>query len=95
MISLSLTQVLQFYAPLAGLLCVTFWLGILTQTVKDLKERVKKMEDGDAEGGMVDRLARLEVHSENASKALEKISSELSGVQRQLGNLFMKTGVGG
>jgi len=69
---------------------VVFWLGILTQTVRDLKERLAKMEQGDAEGGMVDRMARLEVNSENANKSLEKITTELAGVQRQLGNLYTR-----
>lgn len=91
MLTLTLTQVLQFYAPLAGLLVVVFWLGVLSQRVKNLELVVRKMEEGDAQGGVVDRLARLEVHSESANKALDKISNELAGVQRQLGNLFVKS----
>lgn len=88
--TLTLTQVLQFYGPLAGLLVVVFWLGVLSQRVKGLESTVSKMEVGDQEGGVIERLVRLEVHSENNGKALEKITTELSGVQRQLGNLFMK-----
>lgn len=87
---MSLTVLMQFWAPFVALLGVVFWLGVLTQTVKDLKDRLMKMEEGDAEGGMVDRMARLEVNSENANKTLEKITMELSSVQRQLGNLFVK-----
>lgn len=83
-------QLMQFYAPFAALLGVVFWLGVLTQTVRDLKERVQKMEEGDAEGGMIDRMARLEVNGENATKALEKISREMEGLQRQMGNLFTR-----
>lgn len=89
-LTLSFAQVLQLYAPLAGLLVVVFWLGVLSQRVKNLEAVLSKMEEGDAQGGVVDRLARLEVHSETAAKALEKISTELNGVQRQLGNLFVK-----
>lgn len=88
--TLTFAQIFQLYAPLAGLVLMSFWLGVLSQRVRALETTVKRMEDGDAEGGMVDRLARLEVHSENAGKALEKISREMEGMQRQMGNLFTR-----
>lgn len=90
---LSVPQLFQFYAPLAGLLAVVFWLGVLSQRVKTAEEKIKRMEEAEGEGGVIERLVRLEVHSENTLKQLEAQTREMAGVQRQLGNL-MRGGAG-
>lgn len=88
--TLSVTQVLQFYAPFAGLLGVVFWVGVLSQRVADLRERVKKLEAADDTDGSGERLVRLEVNTENMTKAVESMKRSMDGVQRQLGNLMNK-----
>lgn len=86
---MTITQVLAFYAPFAGLLLVVFWLGILHQRVRQLEERVRALQASENAGGMVDRMARLEVHSENTIATMEKIEREMAGLQRQMGNVVV------
>ena len=77
---LTLTQLFQLYAPLAGLLVLAFWVGGLSQRVKQLEK--------DAVGDeMRDKLTRLDVHMENAQAALEKMERQLQVVHRQLANI--------
>lgn len=85
---LSVSQMLQFYAPLAGLLLVVFWLGVLSQRVKSLENTVRRMEETEGEGGVIERLVRLEVHSETMLDQMKAQTREMAGVQRQLGNLM-------
>lgn len=89
---MTLSQLVQLYAPLAGLLGVVFWLGMLTQQVRTLKEDMKEIRIEDGPGGSRERLVRLEVQMENAANKLESIERGMQGVQRQLGNLMMKPG---
>jgi hypothetical protein len=85
---LTVPQLLQFYAPLAGLLLVVFWLGVLSQRVKSAEEKIQRMEEAEGEGGVVERMVRLEVHSENILKQQEIQTREMAGVQRQLANML-------
>lgn len=89
---MTLAEVLQLYAPLAGLLALAFWVGMLSQKVADLKEDVATLKALEAEGGSSDRLTRLEVTLENAGREIAKLSRGMEGVQRQLGNLMQKPG---
>lgn len=85
---MTVAEVLQFYAPFAGLLALAFWTGVLSQKVANLTERLAKVE-GEADGDIstVDRLARLETKMDIQHGDIEKISRSLEGVQRQLGNI--------
>lgn len=96
---MTLAQLLQLYAPLAGLLALAFWVGMLSQKVADqkediaaLKSDVKALKDDEANGGAGERLVRLEVTLETAVKEIAKFGRAMEGVQRQLGNLMQKPG---
>lgn len=85
---MSLAAVLQLYAPLAGLILMAFWTGVLHQRVAQLEavaRELRSQEEG--RDSVIDRLARLEVKSDNTTKQLDKIARELEGVQRQLSDL--------
>lgn len=91
MSALTVSQLLQFYAPLAGLLGVVFWLGVLSERVKTLSRRVDDLEKaGEEAGGDVRKLVTLEVQMGNVLTRLDSVDRSLSGVQRQLGNLVVK-----
>lgn len=97
--NLTMTDLFQLYAPLAGLLALAFWVGMLSQKVSDqkeditgLKEDVHSLKEENAEGGATERLVRLEVTLENAVTEIAKMGRSMEGVQRQLGNLMQKPG---
>lgn len=96
---MTLAQLLQLYAPLAGLLALAFWVGMLSQKVVDQKEDilalkadVKSLKDEDSHAGSAERLVRVEVTLETAVTELAKFGRAMEGVQRQLGNLMQKPG---
>lgn len=66
----------QLYLPLAGLISVVFWLGVLSQRVKSLEARVRDL-DGGAAG---ERLAILETK-------LTGIADQLRGFDNRFGEL--------
>lgn len=87
---MTVPELLQLYAPLAGLLALAFWVGVLSQKVKDQGEDIRDLKSAGAEGGVTERLVRLEVNSENATESLKGMERSLQGIQRQLGNLMHK-----
>ena len=88
MIELTVQQLFQLYAPLAGLLVLAFWTGGLSQRVKSLEEDVKAAHTKLGEvGGSGERMVRLEVQMEQANAKLHAIERGQAGVQRQLANL--------
>lgn len=90
---MTVTQLFQLYAPLVGLLGLAFWVGVLSQRVKQLEEVAKDLKVAHAEGNEVfERLVRLEVNMENAVTQLGSLDRGMQGVQRQLGNLMVKGG---
>lgn len=88
----SVAFLLQLYAPLAGLLAVTFWLGVLSQRQKVSERRQDKtdellkdqMKDGRDE--MVG-VALLTQRFEAMGSTLEKLEREMRGMQRSLANI--------
>jgi hypothetical protein len=84
---MTMTALLQFYAPLAGLLALAFWVGMLSQQVKDQGKDIEKLKEAGEPGGVSDRLVRLEVNGENTAKAMEGVHRSLEGIQRQLANM--------
>lgn len=81
------SQLVQFYAPFGGLLVVVFWLGVLSQTVKDLKNDVIKLMDQTDDGSMSERMVRIETLMGGVQTSMEKLDRNMQGVQRQLGNI--------
>jgi hypothetical protein len=77
---LSASQLVQLYAPIAGLLVLAFWVGGLSQRVKQLE----KESIGD---DLRAKVIRLEVQMESAAATLEKVDRSLQGIHRQLANI--------
>lgn len=88
---MNLTQLVQLYAPLAGLLIMAAWLGALSQRVKDLIQDVKELREGGDAITVIDRrLTRIETLMEGHGKEATATKRAIEGVQRQLGNLMMR-----
>jgi hypothetical protein len=75
----SLNNLVQFYAPLVGLLGFAFALGILWQRVKVLEKA------GLADENTRERLIRLEVKLE----ALPRIEAQIEGLHREIGAMLI------
>lgn len=90
---MTLSALVQLYAPLAGLLVMAFWLGLQTQRVSSLENQVKGLQDEEDQSlDQRDRLIRLEVQMEVATKSLESVDRGMQGVQRQLAVLARSSG---
>lgn len=86
---MTVTGLIQLYAPLLGMLCLAFWVGALSQRVKTLERDVRDLEDGaDATGTIRDRLTRIETKFEGTAEDINSIKRGMEGVQRQLANLM-------
>lgn len=82
---MSLAQVLQFYAPLVGLLALSFWVGKLTQQVVDLRKRVTTLEEGQNGGtGATAKFARIEEQVKTIFTTLERMERGQQTIQAQL-----------
>ena len=79
---MSAGDAVQFYAPFAGLMALAFWMGVLSQRVRQL-EKDSKPETVSAQ------LARLDERMGSAERQLGSIDGHLQGVHRQLGNIAM------
>lgn len=84
---MTVTELVQLYAPLAGLLAVAFWLGVLTQRVRTLERNSDGMW---GEGGIGERLVRMETKMESQTETMESVKRSMDGVQRQLGNMITR-----
>lgn len=90
---MTVAQIFQLYAPLVGLLGLAFWVGVLSQRVKQLEDTAKELKDAhDDQSAVFERLVRLEVNMENAVTQLGSLDRGMQGVQRQLGNLMHRGG---
>ena len=86
---MTVPELLQLYAPLAGMLAMAFWLGMLSQAVATLKRDVEELKEGaDATGSIRDRLTKIETKFEGAIDDIHSIKRSMEGVQRQLANLM-------
>ena len=92
---MTVAELVQLYAPLAGLLVLAFWVGSLSERVKNLRRDLDKVLVREAaetgEGGMLERMIRMEIKLEGAGTQLESLDRHMQGVQRQIANL-MKAG---
>jgi predicted ATP-grasp superfamily ATP-dependent carboligase len=86
---MTVNELVQLYAPLAGLLGVVFWLGVLSEKVSALKTKLKELEnkiEKDEEEGK--EIVRLQVKVDNLETTAKSIQRSVEGIQRQLGNLM-------
>lgn len=90
--TVSLAFLLQLYAPLAGLLVVVFWLGVLSQRVK-VTERRQDRTDEKLDAAMIEatQVAVLNDQMSGVRRTLEKMEREMQGVQRALANIASRT----
>lgn len=88
---MTVTQLLQLYAPLAGMLMLAFWVGVLTERIKSIRVEVQELKSEAAEGDSP-AITRLKVEMEGVKTSLDKLGRGMEGVQRQLGNLMQKPG---
>ena len=65
----------QGYAPLAGILAMAFWVGMLSQRVKTLERDVEALED--ATGTIRDRLTKIETRFDGAAGGISSIKRSL------------------
>lgn len=90
----TVTEALQFYAPLLGLLALAFWSGVLSQRVKGLEARCAALESEESkQATLIERLVRLEVQMGHVEDGIGTLKRGVETMQRQLGNLM--TGGGG
>jgi hypothetical protein len=89
-------DILQFYAPLVGIITAVFGLGMLFSKVANNTARIKALEViDDRESGkrdnIVNRLVSLEAKFESETKHLietqQGMQRELRGLSRQVANL--------
>lgn len=80
---------------------VAFFLGKMSQRMTSAEKRLSEQDTkieakiGD-QSALVDRVTRLTVEMEHNNKSLDKLCAEMTGVQRQLGNIAMnRVGHGG
>lgn len=89
MVSLTVQQLFQLYAPLAGLLAVVFWLGVLSNRVANLEAFKKSQDERNlADATEVASVIRTEEQVKTLFKMVEKMERELAGMQRTLANAF-------
>lgn len=85
-------DIIALYAPLAGVVGLAFWSGVLTQKVAGLKEdhekRLSKLEQhSEADNGVAVQIGVLTERLTTVSKNLEKVDRDMQGVQRTLANI--------
>lgn len=89
--ALTLEQLFQLYAPLAGLLLFAFLIGGLFQRMKSVETRLKGHDDAIKECQTEKSdIAILGVHMSNMQKSMEKTERDVAGIQRTLGNWVAK-----
>lgn len=90
---MTVTQLLQLYAPLAGLLAVVFWLGVLSNRVLTLEREVRELKErAKGETDERERIVRMEVKMDDMKDKLESVGRELATVHRQLANMVSRRG---
>lgn len=81
---LSMSALLQLYAPLAGLLAVVFWLGVLSNRVRQLEDKTK------SDGSMVSDIAVLKSQVGDVREDIAGIHADINGINRILANIASK-----
>lgn len=85
---MTLSEALQLYAPLAGLLAVVFWLGVLSNRVATLEREERDRKDREKhDAGERDRIVRMETKMDDMKEKIDGLGRELGVVHRQLANM--------
>lgn len=85
---MSLGEILQLYAPLAGLLATTFWLGVLSSRVSTLEREERDRKDREPiEQTDHDALVLLSADMKTVKDTLKAMARNYEGMQRQLANI--------
>ena len=83
---MTVAEVFQLYVPLAGLVGLAFWVGVLSQRVRGLEDRLSD-EKGDAA-----RLVRVETVLTAQAEDLKGLRASIDGLNRSLSNLMTGRG---
>lgn len=75
---MTVVQLVQLYAPLAGLLILSFWVGRLSQRVTDLEEDVNELK----KGGFSGEIIALKEQVRSMGLTLDRLYSAVAGNQR-------------
>jgi hypothetical protein len=86
--TISVSSLVQLYAPLVGLLVMAFWLGVLSQRVR-VSERRQDATDAALKAATAETttVAVLGSNVGKMEKTLEKMEREMAGVQRALSKI--------
>lgn len=79
--TITFAQVLQLYAPFAGLMALAFWMGVLSQRVRHLESfgYIKVSH----------QVVELSTKMDATQKDVGELKTGMDGVQRQLANIAM------
>jgi hypothetical protein len=85
-------NIIALYAPLAGVVGLAFWSGVLTNKVANLKEnhdnRLSKLEaHSDADTGVAVQMGVLTERITAMKTGQEKLDRDVQGIQRTLANM--------
>lgn len=83
----ALIQLAQLYVPIAGLLVLAFWTGGLSQRVKALEREIKTWEDGNGNGGILERMIRVEIAFEGIGAQLTQLNRGQDNIRATIANL--------
>lgn len=75
---LTLGHALQLYAPFVGLTALAFWMGVLSQRVRQLEKDSKPAT-----------MTELNIRMGSVEKDITTINHTLQGMNRQLANIAM------
>jgi len=92
---LTTQDIIALYAPLAGVVGLAFWSGVLTANVKNLKdnhdERLKKLEQhGESDTSVAVQIGVLTERLTTVVGNLAKLDRDMQGVQRTLANMMRR-----
>lgn len=88
MLQLTAANVISLYAPLAGLLVVVFWLGVLTQKVTDAVRRIAGLEKAERDDhGVISDLAVLKSDYHHMKASQEQQARAMEEIKRTLSNI--------
>lgn len=64
--------ILQFYAPFAGMLALSFWMGVLSQRVRQLEK------GGDATKSLATDMAEVKTEIRHLGSSVDKLNGSLA-----------------
>lgn len=81
----------QLYVPLAGLVSLAFWVGVLSERVRTLRADVTKLQS-ESTVAEAPAVVRMDEKLGSVITAVDKLNRGMEHVQRQLGNLMQRGG---